>query len=83
MRFEALLDVHDTENPVINMEEFRRLCFQGVPDVPGMRALCWKILLGHIPPDKRQWDTVLRERRETYHVSVNRKRLSVHCLIID
>ncbi|KAI9598191.1 rab-GTPase-TBC domain-containing protein [Syncephalis fuscata] len=69
-RFEALLNPCDEENPIIDMEELRRLCFQGVPDVPGMRALCWKLLLNYLPADKRQWDSHLNEQRETYYAFV-------------
>ncbi|KAI8057878.1 rab-GTPase-TBC domain-containing protein [Syncephalis plumigaleata] len=70
LRFEALLNPSSEEYAVIDMEELRRLCFQGVPDVPGMRALCWKLLLNYLPPDKSQWDRTLKERRETYYAFV-------------
>lgn len=30
----------------IDVLALRRACFHGIPDSPGVRPLCWKILLG-------------------------------------
>ncbi|KAJ2089126.1 hypothetical protein IW138_003706 [Coemansia sp. RSA 986] len=42
------------------------LCFRGIPEVSGLRALCWQILLGYLPPDRQAWSQVLRSSRESY-----------------
>ncbi|KAJ1971060.1 hypothetical protein H4R35_005489 [Dimargaris xerosporica] len=54
----------------------RVLCFHGIPDQPGLRALCWKIcaalldhqlLLNYLPADKRDWFETLSEKRTSYY----------------
>ncbi|RKP15062.1 hypothetical protein BJ684DRAFT_18577, partial [Piptocephalis cylindrospora] len=82
-RFEEILSTEDLDRPrhhhtlaeaeaeaaaaSIDMYEFRELCFRGIPDKPGIRPLCWKLLLNYLPPDKRQWSRILREQRDTYY----------------
>ena len=41
--FEDLLDSNE-----IDVVALRKACFHGIPDRPGVRPLCWKILLGEI-----------------------------------
>ncbi|KAI4471703.1 hypothetical protein MML48_1g15802 [Holotrichia oblita] len=31
----------------------------GIPDDQGLRALCWKLLLGYLPPERESWQNVL------------------------
>jgi hypothetical protein len=40
----------------------------GIPDEPGLRSTAWKVLLGYLPPDKRMWESVLKDQRLTYYV---------------
>ncbi|XP_077986929.1 TBC1 domain family member 13-like [Glandiceps talaboti] len=39
----------------------------GVPDQPGMRATCWKVLLNYLPPDKSLWEETYRKQRALYN----------------
>ncbi|WIA33086.1 hypothetical protein OEZ86_006240 [Tetradesmus obliquus] len=50
----------------INLDELRRLAFQGIPDKDGLRAITWKLLLGYLPPDPSEWDEVLARKRTQY-----------------
>ncbi|KAI7892461.1 rab-GTPase-TBC domain-containing protein [Mucor mucedo] len=53
--------------PVIDMKSFREACFHGIPDEPGLRSTAWKVLLGYLPPDKRMWESTLKDKRLTYY----------------
>eukprot|EP00879_Flechtneria_rotunda_P005730 GHRR01006031.1.p1 GENE.GHRR01006031.1~~GHRR01006031.1.p1 ORF type:complete len:476 (+),score=176.35 GHRR01006031.1:122-1549(+) len=50
----------------INLDELRRLAFQGIPDKDGLRSMTWKLLLGYLPPDPSEWDKVLARKRTEY-----------------
>ncbi|KAF9425060.1 hypothetical protein BGZ94_007874 [Podila epigama] len=52
---------------MICQKDFRELCFGGIPDKPGLRQTCWKVLLGYLPLDKSRWDSVLMEQRRLYY----------------
>ena len=39
--FEDLLSCNE-----IDIAALRKVCFHGIPDSPGVRPLCWKLLLG-------------------------------------
>ncbi|KAI1318177.1 hypothetical protein EDD11_007060 [Mortierella claussenii] len=64
-QFETYLTPDDGQ--VICLDEFKDLCFGGIPDKPGLRQICWKILLGYLPLDKSRWDSVLMEQRRLYY----------------
>ncbi|KAI9276021.1 rab-GTPase-TBC domain-containing protein [Sporodiniella umbellata] len=49
------------------MKAFRKACFYGIPDEPGLRSTAWKVLLGYLPPDKRMWASVLKSQRLNYY----------------
>ncbi|KAJ1980921.1 hypothetical protein H4R34_002275 [Dimargaris verticillata] len=51
----------------VDMGTLRVLCFHGIPDQPGLRALCWKLLLNYLPADKRDWFEALSEKRTSYY----------------
>lgn len=57
-KFHKILD-----NAVIDIEALRELCWSGIP--PALRPLCWRLLLGYLPPNSsRQAQTLARKRRE-------------------
>ncbi|XP_055318506.1 TBC1 domain family member 13 [Sitodiplosis mosellana] len=51
---------------VIDIRKLRRLCFNGIPDCNGYRALCWKILLGYLGLKKQDWPSILQKKRQLY-----------------
>ncbi|KAL5483710.1 hypothetical protein EMCRGX_G020117 [Ephydatia muelleri] len=51
---------------IIDRVKLHKLCFEGCPDTDGIRATCWKLLLGYLPWDTRQWDAELAKKRATY-----------------
>ncbi|KZO99508.1 hypothetical protein CALVIDRAFT_596097 [Calocera viscosa TUFC12733] len=54
---EDLLDPSSSTRPVVEREELRRLCAQGIPDEPSwIRTRAWKLLLELIPTDKTTWN---------------------------
>ncbi|KAL1923186.1 uncharacterized protein VTP21DRAFT_9562 [Calcarisporiella thermophila] len=65
--FEFILDEKQNDIPIIDLKGFRRLCFRGIPDKPGIRPKCWKLLMGYLPPEKRSWEKVLADKRATYY----------------
>ena len=50
----------------INGKEFKKICFQGVPDGCGLRSTCWKLLLNYIPYNTSEWDELLVKQRNAY-----------------
>ncbi|OZJ02699.1 hypothetical protein BZG36_04602 [Bifiguratus adelaidae] len=64
----AVSSENDEQNAVIDMGKFKEMCFHGIPDKVGIRQTAWKLLLGNIPADKRQWKSVLKENRQAYYM---------------
>ncbi|PSN44546.1 TBC1 domain family member 13 [Blattella germanica] len=54
------------EHEVINLKNLKKLCFNGVPDEKGRRALCWKLLLNYLPLSRGTWSETLTRKRELY-----------------
>jgi len=61
--------------PKIDIAGLRKLCELGIPDdikgtnahiYLGLRSLCWKLLIGYLPPDKSKWLDVTHTQRDTY-----------------
>ncbi len=53
--------------PAIDMRALRGLAYGGVPDdARGLRAAVWRLLLGLLPPERGQWERVLRRKRAEY-----------------
>ncbi|KAK8918389.1 hypothetical protein KSP39_PZI021124 [Platanthera zijinensis] len=50
----------------IDLVELRRLASQGIPDADGIRPTVWKLLLGYLPNDRRQWVQELQKKRARY-----------------
>ncbi|KAF9566196.1 hypothetical protein EC968_003849, partial [Mortierella alpina] len=63
--FERCLD--PTDGQVLCRKDFNELCFGGIPDKPGIRQTCWKILLGYLPLDKSKWESRRMEQRRLYY----------------
>jgi TBC1 domain family member 13 len=46
----------------INMTMLRSLAFRGVPsDVPGLRPIVWRVILGYLPRETSKWDAYLKQ----------------------
>lgn len=44
----------------------------GLPDSPSwLRAQAWKVLLGYLPPEKKEWSSTLAKRRKEYYQFLN------------
>jgi len=51
----------------INMTMLRSLAFRGIPsEVPLLRPLVWRVLLGHLPKETARWEQAMREARTNY-----------------
>lgn len=49
---------------LLNLCQLRRLCAEGVPDeLPGLRAVVWKALLGYLPANVLRWGECLAKTR--------------------
>lgn len=63
---------------LLDLAEVRSLCAEGVPcEVPALRATLWKILLGFLPLDVREWDAVISESRASHTEFVRELRAEV------
>jgi hypothetical protein len=62
----------------IDAERLRTRCFQGCPDGEGIRATCWKILLGYLPSGTTSWDSLLESKRALYHQLVKETIIDPH-----
>ncbi|VDD92450.1 unnamed protein product [Enterobius vermicularis] len=56
------------QNSVINIDELRRICENGIDEK--FRPLCWRILLGYMPLERDAWADFLKKQRETYDAIV-------------
>ncbi|XP_077501253.1 TBC1 domain family member 13 isoform X2 [Amblyomma americanum] len=43
----------------------------GIPDDSGLRPLCWRLLLGFLPPNRSEWPAVLAKQRSLYEQFVD------------
>ena len=50
--------------PVVDIEALRELAWSGIP--PNLRPLCWRLLLGYLPPNKERRDQILGRKRREY-----------------
>ncbi|KAK4310140.1 hypothetical protein Pmani_018255 [Petrolisthes manimaculis] len=66
--YKARLQEYDAllSQDAINIRDLRALCFSGVPDEGGRRALCWKLLLNYLPLETNQWQDTLNKKRAQY-----------------
>lgn len=53
-------------NDIIDLKHLRNLCFNGIPDCNGFRALCWKLLLGYLNNKRSTWTETLIKKRNLY-----------------
>jgi len=52
-----------------NKDKLYEICESGLPDdLPILRAYIWKINLGYLPLDIKEWDSTLTKKREEYKV---------------
>lgn len=58
-KFQKLLD-----EQIVNLEALRELAWSGIP--PMLRPLCWRLLLGYVPPNKELRSQVLARKRKEY-----------------
>lgn len=49
---------------VVDLEALRELSWTGIP--PSLRPLCWQLLLGYLPANKDNRDTVIERKRREY-----------------
>eukprot|EP00040_Diaphanoeca_grandis_P027135 m.153757 g.153757 ORF g.153757 m.153757 type:complete len:418 (+) comp30846_c3_seq1:220-1473(+) len=59
--FKAALDV-----PELDLKKIRKLCHNGIPELPGMRSKYWKILLNYLPLETAKWQSTLDKQRGLY-----------------
>ncbi|GIL51493.1 hypothetical protein Vafri_7469 [Volvox africanus] len=52
----------------INLDNLKRLAYNGIPDSGNLRATVWKLLLSYLPLTPDDWSKELAKRRTTYHV---------------
>jgi len=50
----------------LNLLNIRKLCFAGVPEGQGRRALAWRLLFNYLPADRTTWKDYLQRQRESY-----------------
>lgn len=43
----------------------------GIVDTCGVRAVCWRLLLNYLPPNRETWPSFLQQQREIYKQFVN------------
>ncbi|SJX61245.1 related to GYP1-cis-golgi GTPase-activating protein [Sporisorium reilianum f. sp. reilianum] len=70
-----LLDPNDLlpGHTTADLYSLRHLTLRGgLPDSPSwLRAQAWKVLLGYLPPEKKEWSSTLATRRREYYQFLN------------
>ncbi|KAJ8919824.1 hypothetical protein NQ315_006353 [Exocentrus adspersus] len=51
---------------VVDLKQLKKQSFHGVPDDQGVRALCWRLLLNYLPPERKKWMSHLEDKRSLY-----------------
>eukprot|EP00045_Choanoeca_perplexa_P012420 m.135478 g.135478 ORF g.135478 m.135478 type:complete len:400 (+) comp15995_c0_seq3:122-1321(+) len=51
---------------VIDLAHLRDFCHHGVPEKPGCRSKCWKLLLDYLPAERATWPEFLAKSRKQY-----------------
>jgi len=66
--FKARVEAFDAAlaEDVINDTNLRQLCFAGVPEGKGRRALAWRLLLNFLPMERGTWNDFLHQQRQLY-----------------
>ena len=54
-----------------NEEELKQECYNGLPELPSLRALVWKINFHYFPKDIHKWNSILRLKRDEYTETKN------------
>ena len=70
--FELLFEQGD----VIDEEKVRQVAYFGLPARTRLRSLVWKLFLGYLPWDRRQWHEKLTQQRSLY-------RELLHQFVVD
>ncbi|KAF8580909.1 hypothetical protein K439DRAFT_1636664 [Ramaria rubella] len=53
---------------MVDLEELRKICLQGVPlQPPWLRPRVWKLLLGTLSPQKDFWEVDAHSKRQSYY----------------
>ena len=50
----------------LDLLNVRKLCFAGIPEGQGRRALAWRLLFNYLPADRSSWKDYLQRQRHTY-----------------
>jgi len=53
-----------SREPAVEFDELRAYSRLGLPEK--LRAQCWKLLLGYLPPDRARWDSELARQHALY-----------------
>ena len=56
---------------VIDIAALKDLVFSGCPDSGSTRALCWRLILSALPPNRAEWDQNNQTQRDNYKTFVN------------
>ncbi|XP_053624634.1 TBC1 domain family member 13 isoform X2 [Plodia interpunctella] len=59
------------EQDVIDIDQLRKLAFNGIPDEKGLRSMVWKILLHYLPYEKSAREDTLVKKRQLYKQFIN------------
>ena len=51
---------------IFNEKELKMECYKGLPDLPSLRALIWKINFRYLPHDTKKWKNSLESKRQEY-----------------
>jgi hypothetical protein len=61
--------IKSLNNSKINILALNKIIFEGLPDdIPSLRSLIWKILLGIIPLDIDKWESTIDKHRNEYYL---------------
>ncbi|PVU93262.1 hypothetical protein BB559_003369 [Furculomyces boomerangus] len=78
-RYEELKKIiFDEANPEIDLDKVRELCFDGIESSDGLRSICWRLMMGYLSTNRKNWAKELKESREFYYDFIKELVLSIY-----
>jgi len=60
-----IIKILDSKN--INIDQLKKLVYEGLDEIPSLRSIVWKVLLNYLPRNIDLWEEILTKHRNNYN----------------